>query len=165
MGYLTFFILAIIVGVMIGIISEVGKSKKIKNYKTINQVSMGKYIIGHPDALSPIDNITCAITEDALIFIGGFLNEEMKILLNSINNIFVEDKSRINQRLTATRILALGIFSLAAPKKKKYKEYCLVIDWNDKNNIRQNTVFEFTGNNSENSVNIAQNTLKKFIKK
>ena len=58
----------------------------------------------------------------------------------------LEDKTFVSQRLTATRILALGIFSLAVPKKKKHKEFCIIIEWEDSNREIQNVVFEFIDN-------------------
>ena len=66
----------------------------------------------------------------------------------------------VTQRLTATRMLALGIFSLAIPKKKKHKEFCIVIEWEDDNAEVQNAVFEFQ---QELEARTSYNELKKYL--
>jgi hypothetical protein len=96
------------------------------------------------------------------VFFAETNNELGKIPRNSINQIIVDDKTKIAQRLTVTRMLTLGIFSLAAPKKKTYTEFCLVIDWQNNRGIRQNTIFEFTGNESNKNATKAANCLQKY---
>ena len=77
----------------------------------------------------------------------------------------LEDKSSVHQRLTATRILTLGIFSLAAPKKKKHKEYCIVFEWEDSNAEIQNAVFEFKGMASKELSSDSYQKIKKYLPK
>ena len=74
----------------------------------------------------------------------------------------LEDKTSVGQRLTATRILTLGIFSLAAPKKKKNKEYCIVFEWEDDNGEKSNAVFEFSGMACQELSTAAFNKLKEY---
>lgn len=133
----------------------------------IGTVNVGKYLFGLPATDLQSNNIECAFTDDNFIFYrnsAGSHIEYGRIARNAINEIFIDDKSQIAQRITVTRILTLGIFSLAAPQKTIYKDYCLVIDWEDERGIRNNTIFEFSENNSEFLANTAINTLKKYIK-
>ena len=128
-------------------------------------IKVGKYIIGFEDKVSNIENVKSIITKDKFIFLGA-LNEKIgEIDIKSITNIILEDKTTIHQRLTATRILALGIFSLAAPKVKKYKEYCIAIEWEDNDFEIQNLVFEFTGLQSKENSQLSYNSLKKYLPK
>lgn len=140
---------------------------RLDELQSIEKVNVGKYLFGLSSTGLMADNIECAITDDNFIFYrnsAGSHIEYGRISRNAINEIFIDDKSQIAQRLTVTRILTLGIFSLAAPKKTIYKDYCLVLDWEDERGIRNNTIFEFSGNNSESLANTAINTLKKYIK-
>jgi len=61
-------------------------------------------------------------------------------------------------------MLTLGIFSLAAPKKEKHKKFCLMIDWEDDNSIRHNTIFEFSGSLSNILANRAYTKLSECQK-
>ena len=139
--------------------------KEAEKLGAIEKISVGKYLVGLPDTNSPSEKVDCVITENDLIFIAGFEGTEIgRIPRNAINQAIFDDKSQISQRLTATRLVTLGIFSLAAPKKKKFKEYCLAIDWDDAIGINWNTVFEFSGTEAETSSSQALNKLKKYIK-
>ena len=142
--------------------------KKLDEIKPIDKVSIGKYIAGISTENTPI-NAMCAITDENFVFLVDFGYENVgrelgRIPRDMINQIIVDDKSQISQRLTVTRMLTLGIFSLAAPKKKKHSEFCLVIDWNDEKGMRNNTIFEFTGSTSNMLANTAANTLNKYVK-
>ncbi len=83
---------------------------------------------------------------------------------DSINEIYFDDKTQISSRITVTRILALGIFSLAAPKEQRNKIYCLVIDWEDNKGVRQNTLFEFRGENANTNASAVASRFNKYIK-
>ena len=96
------------------VLSDSGAIDHIPNF--------GKYIIGLPNVNLQYAEITCGISDELLIFISNTGNYFGHIPINSISNIYIDRKTNINQRLTATRILALGIFSLAAPKNKKTEE-------------------------------------------
>lgn len=144
---------------------EKEKKRLYKNIDSVGKINLGKYIYGlkyQPD--STTENIECFITDNALIFLNTLGKEIDRIKTNAINDIFIDDKSQITQRLTVTRILTLGIFSMAAPKKNKHKEFCLVIDWDSEDGSRNNTIFEFSGTKSNAMANQAINTLKKHIK-
>ena len=154
-----FLIIAVVWGINIAKKSD----KRDKEIGAIDDCQIGKYIAGLPTADEPAPDVDCAITKNHFVFFAETNKELGKIPRNSITQIIVDDKTKIAQRLTVTRMLALGIFSLAAPKKKTYVEFCLVIDWQDNRGIRQNTIFEFTGDEASKNVNRAANCLQKYI--
>ena len=138
------------------VLSDSGAIDKIPNF--------GKYIIGLPNVNFQYTEITCGISDELLVFISNAGNYFGHIPINSISNIYIDRKTNINQRLTATRILTLGVFSLATPKNKKTEEFCIVIEWNDESEIIQNTIFEFSGNNCAQVANNAFSHLSKYVK-
>ena len=140
------------------------RNKKLEELKPIARTSVGKYLAGLPNVSASYTEIDCAVLENDFVFINAYGAELDKIPRDSINQIIVDDKSKITQRLTVTRIVALGVFALAAPKAEKHQTFCLVIDWDDDKGVRQNTVFEFTGETSSSQANGAANTLKKYTK-
>lgn len=175
----------IITAVYIGIIDVSDKKAKIKavfkSIGSIEEICLPKYLGGFENASVEQNDVYCAITESNFVFLtmsnsvsldalGNEIDRKFgckeigKISRNSINNIVLEDKSFIAQRLTATRILTLGIFSLAAPKKKKDKEYCIVFDWEDENFVKQNVVFEFSGYGADEFSRKAFHFLNKYKK-
>lgn len=145
---------------------KINQKKKmfLKNREPLNSagINVGKYLTGLPTVTEPVQ-MFCFVTAKDFLFIRNAFEEVGKIPRDAINNILVDDKSQITQRLTATRLLTLGVFSLAVPKKKKIEEYCLLIDWDDENGNRSNTIFEFSGQNSLQLSNVALNELKKHI--
>jgi len=172
--------LTILIGIFVFAAKLQSRSKKkLEELKPIDKVSVGKYIAGIPTANTPVDAL-CTITNEndivksfmqmfLIVFLvnfglGNVGSELGRIPRDRINQIIIDDKTQISQRLTVTRMLTLGIFSLAAPKKKKHVEFCLVIDWNDEKGIRNNTIFEFTGSLSNTLANKAANTLNKYVK-
>ena len=130
------------------------------NYKL--EIPIGKYLAGFENFSSELGDVYCYVTDDKFLFTESLGDEIGNIKLNSLTNIFLEDKSTVGQRLTATRILTLGIFSLAAPKKKKNKEYCIVFEWEDINGEKNNVVFEFSGMACEVLSTESFNKLKKY---
>lgn len=166
-GVVVFFLLVVlvIIGVPVYMLFQYkGRKAKSIELRAIKRVWVGSYVTGLPTADDPIGPVDCAITEDNFVFLGGFGKELGRIPRDKINQIFVDDKSTITQRLTVTRMLTLGIFSLAAPKRMKHPEYCLLVDWDDGNGLRHNTIFDFTGERANKAANRAANTLYKYIK-
>lgn len=128
----------------------------------ITTVPVGDYLIGLPSVNRKVENVRCAVYRDRFDFMqDGWLLDS--IPRNSVHQITVDSKSQVTQRLTATRIVALGVFALAAPKNQRHQEFCLVIDWNDFHGA-QTTVFEFVGENAAGLANQAANTLKRYSK-
>lgn len=129
----------------------------------IETVLVGNYLAGLPNVNYRIEAMECAIYQDRFAFLAR-KTEIDSIPRDAVNQILVDSKSQITQRLTATRMLALGVFSLAAPKKQRSQEFCLVIDWDSEDGTRQNTVFDFLSQNGSSLANQAANTLKRYAK-
>jgi hypothetical protein len=122
---------------------------------------IGKYLVGLKEIGEIADKtVHCVIADNNFVFLRTDGEEFDSIPRNSINQIIVDDKSVITQRITATRLLLVGVFAFAAPKTEKQKSFCLVIDWDDETGIRQNAVFEFLGEKSDVEANKAANFLK-----
>jgi hypothetical protein len=126
-----------------------------------DKFSVGKYIAGLSHSNS--SSATCFVSETDFIFKSTFGIEMGRIPRDSVNSIFIEKKSSVTQRLTATRMLTLGIFSLAAPKKREDNIYCLVIDWDDQQGVTNNTIFEFSGPLNNITANGSLSSLKKYL--
>lgn len=48
-----------------------------------------------------------------------------------VKHLYIEGKDEVNRRITATRMVALGVFSLAAQKKQHEKEVFITIELSD----------------------------------
>mgnify|MGYP006416361141 FL=1 len=147
--YYVYVVIGLIVLMWIGISSLEKQERKKRESKTrhfdkIFEMVNLNYIAGFNNHLN-YEEVVCAVTDTKFVFMKKFGDVFGEIPRNSINEIIVEDKSLVSQRLTVTRLLTLGIFSLAAPKKKKHEEYCVIIDWEDSEYEIQNVVFEFSG--------------------
>lgn len=160
---LMLFIIFVVIVIVIGFKSAKTSENRDKNIGAINDFSVGKYIGGLPDSDDPVTDVECVITETNFVFFSHISKELGKIPRNNINQIILDDKTKIAQRLTVTRMLTLGIFSLAAPKKKSYIEFCILIDWTDNRGVRYNTIFEFTGDDANKNASKAANQLNKYI--
>lgn len=159
------FLLLTAIAVIIVVFQVKKENSLVKELGAIKKITMGRYLIGFSNVPQPMNNVECAITDDNFIFILRSGTEVFKIPRDSINEISLSDKSQITKRITATRILTLGIFSLAVPKTKKLEEFCVIIDWDDENGEKQNAIFEFTGTMAENLAIHATNTLNQFKKR
>jgi hypothetical protein len=141
-------------------------------------VFAGKYLSGHPE-ITKFNNLPkyIRIKEDELLIIETAINtteelinsnvenktiakfkEKLNIdILGSINiknitNVNVEDASTVEKRVTATRLVTLGIFAFAAKKKEKHDLYYLTIKWKD-GKFEQEVIFEFDGKDSKTQAN------------
>tara|TARA_Y100000310_G_scaffold241841_1_gene245990 strand:+ start:182 stop:784 length:603 start_codon:yes stop_codon:yes gene_type:complete len=134
-----------IIGLTIGFLIKKRRQSNLSDYNIIEEINMGKYIVGFEEHNYEMDNMLCHITDNGFLFSSQSGNTIGAIYKDSLTNLFLEDKTSVAQRLTATRLLTLGVFSLAAPKKKKHKEYCIIFEWEDDNGEKNNVVFEFSG--------------------
>lgn len=140
------------------------RNQKLEELKPTARTSVGKYLAGLPNVGESAFEIDCLVVGEDFLFLDAIGRELDRISRDSINQIIVDYKSQITQRLTVTRIVALGVFALAAPKSEQHKTFCLVIDWDDDKGLRQNTVFEFIGDGSSGAANAAANLLKEYSK-
>ena len=134
----------------------------MSSYDVKEEILMGKYLAGFDGYDYEIENVYCNVTDDKLVFVSRAGKNIGEINIENITNIFLEDKSLVTQRLTATRLLTLGVFSLAAPKKKKHKEFCIVLEWESNNQEKNNIVFEFSGMACQELSKEAFNKIKKY---
>lgn len=103
---------------------EEEKRKKELGYLPDVSVS-AEYKGGHP-LLTKEKNCTLYIHNDDLDVLCG---KRVKIMYSDITGIHYETAEQINRRITATRILTLGVFALAFKKKQKDKTKYLTIDF------------------------------------
>jgi len=152
-----------IIIVIISVIEKKEKSeeerKKIRELGSEKNYLFGKYLYGFKENQSK-ELIRCVETDTDFVFIEGG-TELGRIPANSIKKIWVEDRSRITSRFTATRIVTLGIFALAAKKKETTPSYYITVEW-ETGNMSNNTIFEFS---SLEAVNSANNNLRQKIDK
>jgi hypothetical protein len=142
---------------------KIGKKmkNKIREVATVATIPVGKYLTGLPNEDSPTDDVLCGIGENDFIFISKYATELGRIPRDSMNQSFFEDKSKVSQRFTVTRMMTLGLLAFGAPKKTKTGQYCLVIDWDDSRGVRHNSVFEFK---SATHANSALNAIQEYAK-
>ena len=156
------------------------KKIAIDKFNEIDGIYCGQYLYGLSELTSHKNAVLLFVDDENFIFrdqtqIGGIFSDRKfrevgRIRRDAINQVLLEDRSTISQRLTVTRLLTLGLFSLAAPKRSKRVNLCLLIDWDDENGERQNTVFEFAqeswheANAVMKSANSALESIKKYIK-
>lgn len=162
------FVLAIVGTPILGAIKHVRnakkKSEKLAELRPLTSLPLGKYLAGLPNVNQSEIEVECAVIENEFLLLGPDGEVLDSIPRDAVNQIIVDDKSQITQRLTVTRIAAFGVLALAAPKTEKHKTFCVLIDWDDESGSKQNTVFEFSGEDSGSLANTAANTLRKHLK-
>jgi len=151
-----------IIGLLISFLIKKYYKSELADYDITKKIGIGKYLAGFEEYSYEIDSMLCHITDNKFLFSTHHGKVIGVIYKDSLTNIFLEDKTSVGQRLTATRLLTLGVFSLAAPKKKKHKEYCIIFEWEDDNGEKSNAVFEFSGMACQELSTAAFNKLKKY---
>lgn len=162
----------IIVGIIMAIVNYRNNNKRYQAMKGLGISDSdffysGKYISGHPDINNSIEDVNLAKIKES-IHIVYFPNSKSpigagKIPKEQIKNIVIEDASTVSKRVTATRLIALGVFAFAAQKKEKTEISYLIIEWND-GRFDHETMFEFYGVGSNQKSNEARNKLIKMIR-
>jgi ribosomal protein L7/L12 len=142
---------------------KIKQTERIADLAALAHISVGNHLVGFPNInkLSPLTE--CAVTDADFLFLDVGGREIGKISRDSIAQIIVDDRSQITQRITATRILALGVFALAAPKTQKHKTFCLAIEWVDSKGMTENAIFEFAGEKSNDAANSAAHLLRQYM--
>jgi hypothetical protein len=146
MNFIFFVLLVFVIIVSVGFYSR-SEDKKTEIHDQISafkRFNIGQYVAGLANG-SGLTYAECMVNESDFVFVSSSGEGLGSIPRNSINEVIVDDKTNIRQRITVTRLLTLGIFSLAAPKKTIEREFCLVIDWDGASGVRQNTLFTFQG--------------------
>jgi hypothetical protein len=127
----------------------------------------GKYVSGHPEIVSPIA-ITSAEVNDSEVVIYPITQPSKlgpaagRIPIAAISNVVVEDRTTVEKRITATRLLAVGVFALAAKKTEVHPEFYVTVTWGG-GKIANETIFEFEGQNAQTSANYLRNIIAKRV--
>ena len=126
----------------------------------------GKYVSGHIDIDKSIPHTEIAVIENKLAIYNN--NNNIPIFIASIptdaiKNIIIEDASTMERRVTAGRMLLVGIFAFGLKKKKKDEMSYLIIEWSD-GRFEHNTIFEFVKTGAIQKSNEARNKLMKKIR-
>src|SRR6266404_8388630 len=135
----------------------------LRKFNATHHFSVGKYMVGLEKCDRPMENVECVVAPADFIFAKLNGTELGRVPRDSVFEVLVDDKSQLSQRLTATRMVLLGVFALAAPKAKKMKEWCVAVNWTDSRGLSRATVFEFTGSNCEGDANKASNSILRYI--
>ena len=114
------------------------EAERKKELGLLNDITISKleYKGGHPD-LTKEKDCTLLISNDYLKITCGFIAEAV-IPYKDITSIHLETQEQLGKRITATRLLTLGVFALAFKKKTKSSEQYFTIDFDD--NGLSNTV-------------------------
>ncbi|MGE5343104.1 MAG: hypothetical protein ACM3SY_16645 [Candidatus Omnitrophota bacterium] len=118
----------------------------------------GKYLYGLSSQNNEIST-TCYDKEKEFIFYSR--NTSLgSIKKANIKRLAVEDRSTIERRITATRLLTIGVFALAFKKKKEHPSFYLTIEFLD-GPIESQAIFEFQ---SMSAANAASQKIKNCLK-
>jgi len=164
-GWLWFLLIlgaALVLWPLLKALSAMGVAKKVPGY--ITSFSSGTCLTGLRETTTATKDCECVVTGEEFAFVTPWGRNLGRIPRDGVNEIIADDKSRMHKRVTVTRILGLGIFALAVPKKREEKKWCVLIDWEDKKGVHQNTVFQFTGGSCETWANNAANNFRKYVK-
>ena len=144
--------IAICIGIILLGISGMKKQKEAKKLQESKKQELGisktfdagKYITGHSKITTPNLDVQMYFKDDIIFIIDNSpnLKELGQIPLKEVTNVSVEDASTVEKRITATRLLTIGIFAFAAKKNEKKEMYYLTINWKD-GKFDQETIFEF----------------------
>lgn len=139
-------------------------SRFVSPYAQKLHVPIGKYLVGLDGVDAPVDAVECVVTPEFFVFEASANGTTLgNILRKQVEEVIVDDKSQMMQRLTVTRMVAFGIFALAAPKTRTVSAWCVAVHWTDVRGMNRAAVFEFTGDNPQGSANRAANFLLKHI--
>lgn len=125
------FVVVIFVGTLLVITVTAGKERALITDKSATFMSMATHKGGHPGTL--IGQFGVLIVDQSGILFTKKPGETpfFSIPYTGIKAVNVSDHQQVVQRLTVTRMLAFGVFSLAAPKKTTTGEKYLVIECQD----------------------------------
>lgn len=109
-----------------GIISQVkDKVEDAKSSKPIDSFKLD-YLGGHPDITK---QKKCTLDIYPLYIEIGIGKNIARVLMSDIKSVNFETPQQIEKRVTATRLLALGVFAFAFKKKSKSKDKFLTVDF------------------------------------
>lgn len=136
-----------------------------KDYNIKEFIKTGSLVNGHPNIDNAVTKSGIILKDDDII-IFQYFDEALNVMpkkiasipKRNIKNILAEDQSTIEKRITATRMVLVGVFALAWKKKEKNELSYLTIFWND-GRFDHETIFEFKNKNSIQVANSVRNKL------
>lgn len=157
--YLIF--MSVVIWIFFAYVKSKSKKKYIAEKKPLEMLYSGKYLAGLPSNV-PAKNLNTAVFKDKIVFLDGINQEEVaEIELNNIQDVSIEDATTMESRVTATRMLAVGIFAFALKKDKKTEIfYTIITTANGK--FTDNIIFEFQGLNSRKFANSFAEKVKQY---
>lgn len=143
-----------------------------RGIKISDFVKMGHIIAGHPDVDEGVQNSLCNIIDENIQFytvkdysmfdMEAEIPHKIKVTIpiNEIEDITVEDKTSIENKITVGRIFLVGIFALGWKKKKVNEQAFVVIKWKNGKFVNE-TIFMFENKGALRLANTARNFLVK----
>lgn len=141
------------------------KKVKKQGYDSSKFIFSRKYAGGHPNIDETVNSTKLLPHKKEIIIFNTetiTLNEIGRIPMESVKNVIVEDQSTFEDKVTAGRLLLVGVFALAWKKSTKKGLAYLTIEWND-GKFDHSTMFEFDGSSSMDMANMGRNDLLRHI--
>jgi hypothetical protein len=156
-----FFIICIIAIIVVVVQQNKGKKAlKEKGFDPSKSVAFGMFVGGHPDINDTIKMGHIIANENMLAICNQYYKPLGEIPKDKIKNILFEDASTFGSRVSAGRMLLVGIFAFAWKKKTKNSQYYVVIEWND-GRFDHSTAFLFE---QSKSANVFRNSIIKWAR-
>lgn len=133
---------------MLGKVVEKQNKQVCEKFGATDVFEIGKYrgggLVDETDVPTTLFSASCAVTEFDFAILSGKVKLGT-IPRDSVLQVDVEDRSTVEKRVTATRLLTIGVFALAAQKKKKDTRFYLTVTWEDDRGVVQRPMFEWSG--------------------
>lgn len=143
----------------------------VKSLDKTKFIRSGTLLSGHPNVDYSINNSVVEFRDNDLriyrvsdysyFYYGeGKPTFVASIPLDSISNIVTEDKTQIEKRISAGRLLLVGVFALAWKKKDVMEMQFVTVTWKP-GKFENNTLFVFEGSGSTEHANRFSNAIKR----
>lgn len=147
------------------------KGSAVKSLDKTKFIRSGTLLNGHPNVDYSINNSVVEFRDNDLriyrvsdynyFYYGeGKPTFVASIPLASISNIVIEDKTQIEKRISAGRLLLVGVFALAWKKKEVMEMQFVTVTWKP-GKFENNTLFVFEGSGSMEHANRFSNAIKR----
>lgn len=94
---------------------KLAQLNKVRGELLVNTIA--EYMGGYGDRKACVGFGLLSFYENQIEFTPRPASDAFTIAINKVSDINVEGKDEINRRVTATRLVALGVFALALKKK------------------------------------------------
>lgn len=158
MGIVIYFAVLFVIGILGAYLIDRGKQKDLQQgiYANEELIHLG----GYP-YLQQNDKIRIKVKKDNIeIYRYGY--EQLignPIPISQIKNIQIKNEEEIQKDVTLTRLLALGIFAFALPKKTSINNQYLFLQYEEKG-VNINCLFKSTNNTNTGNLLSTINRIK-----